>query len=490
MKYLKTIPVVLLLSVVLGLFMRSYQLQERYLYAHDGDLASWIVKDIIVDKHLRLIGQLTSEPGIFIGPLFYYALIPFYLITGMDPIGGVALSLLIGATAIISLYWVVWRLHDKLSAGYAGLIYAVSFSISQTEREVVPTTPVMLWTVWFYYFIHRLYQKDKQALLFLAVLFSLVWHINLALILLAPLVLLILFLKRTYFKLRDLYLPGLVFILLSAPLWLFELRHHFSQTRALVNSLLSIGGQKMDLLSKLSHVFLYAAKNATGIFWDNPLNLSIYLIPLLLIIGLFWLVFMSRVSRFQLLLTGLWIISFILFFTAHSINLSEYYLNGINILWVITAGLILSALHKYKFIRFIPLLFITLYIGYNIFLMLTRQINHFGYVEKKALVNYIKEDARSHNYPCVSVSYITDPGYNLGYRYFFYLAKLHVNEPKSGSPVYSIVFPLSRVNHLDRTFGALGVILPDYQRYSAEAVKISCTGPDTNLTGDMFGFTK
>ena len=98
---------------VLGIFMRTYQLVARYGYDHDNDLASWIIKDIVVDKHLRLVGQLTSAPGIYIGPLFYYALIPFYLLTRMDPVGGLGLSVIIGAASLFSLYYVVNKLHGR-----------------------------------------------------------------------------------------------------------------------------------------------------------------------------------------------------------------------------------------------------------------------------------------------------------------------------------------------------------------------------------------
>ena len=111
-------------------------------YTHDNDLAGWIVKDIVVDRHLRLIGQLTSSPGIFIGPLFYYLQIPFYLVTGMDPIGGAWLSVIVGLLGVASMWYV---------GGFIpAFIYATSFLIFNTEREVSPTTPVYLWSIWFF----------------------------------------------------------------------------------------------------------------------------------------------------------------------------------------------------------------------------------------------------------------------------------------------------------------------------------------------------
>lgn len=62
--------------ILLGLFFRTYKVVDNLSFAHDSDLYSWIAKDIIVDKHFRLIGQLTTAPGIYIGGLFYFLLFP------------------------------------------------------------------------------------------------------------------------------------------------------------------------------------------------------------------------------------------------------------------------------------------------------------------------------------------------------------------------------------------------------------------------------
>ena len=76
----------ILLGIILliGFFFRTYHIVEWLDFGHDADLYSWIIKDILVNHHPRLIGQLTSAPGIFIGPLFYYLLAPFFVLTKMD----------------------------------------------------------------------------------------------------------------------------------------------------------------------------------------------------------------------------------------------------------------------------------------------------------------------------------------------------------------------------------------------------------------------
>src|SRR3989344_8753028 len=106
--YFKGRPhLMLLLGILLiSLFFRTYQIIDRLDFGHDGDLSAWIVKDIIVNHHFRLLGQLTSAPGIFIGPLYYYLLIPFYVLTNMDPVGGAIMITILGILTTLSYYLV------------------------------------------------------------------------------------------------------------------------------------------------------------------------------------------------------------------------------------------------------------------------------------------------------------------------------------------------------------------------------------------------
>lgn len=471
----------LLFVLVLGLFFRTYQISERFLYAHDNDLASWIVKDIIVDRHLRLVGQETSAQGIFVGPLFYYALIPFYLLTRMDPIGTLGFSVVVAGLALTSIYFVVKKLYGARPALFAGLIYGASQGINLTEREVVPTTPVMLWTIWFFYAINLVWQGKKSGLLIAAVLFSLVWHINLALILLTPLVLINLF----RFKIKDFFLPIAIFLILSSPLFVFEVRHNFLQTKSLTASLSGLGGGHGQITDKVFHVVQYASKNINNLFWQRPGSISIYLLPAIFLGLIFYLSFKKLVPGYTLFLIISWLVLFVIFFALHPINLSEYYLNGMNIIWIMTAALFLANQKKV-----VSLTIISLFFFHNLYLLYAFPVNASGYIQKKAIVQYIAADAAKHNFPCAAVSYMTDVGYNFGYRYFFWLKKVKMAPVNSLAPVYTIVFPHPRANRLDETFGALGIVLPDYQRYNSDGIAVSCSGGDSNLTDSMFGFTK
>ena len=158
------------------------------------------------------------------------------------------------------------------------------------------------------------------------------------------------------------------------------------------------------------------------------------------------------------------------------------------VVWILGISAGLSFLYvRNKYLVYSLLL---IFISFNLVRFSNHPVNESGYVQKNALAGFIASDAKLHNYPCVAVSYITSPGYELGYRYIFYLHDLHVNQPSSQSPVYTIVFPHSEVDRIDKSFGALGLIYPDYERYNQEEDGKSCQAENANLMGPMFGFTR
>lgn len=482
------------LVILAGVILRVYRFDQLFYYGHDHDLAGWIIKDILFGKHIRLVGQETSNAGVFIGPLYYYLLTPFYLLTNLDPIGGIVLSTLIGVATIYSVYFVLGKIFTNQIGIIGSIIYTFSFSTVMTDREVVPTTPAMLWTVWFLYVVHLfLTGKQKRGWVFLGILVGLVLHINLALILTIPVALFAFLYSKTKINVKSIFVGIILGGVLVSPFVIFEVRHGFSQIKSITSSVTTdksyIEGTSKGVVAKLDRVMQLVFKNTDTLFGGNTIGINQKLTFVVLIGILIWLVFAKKISKGLFVSIVLWQTLFITFFTLNSINLSEYYLNGMNIIWITIASVFLGYIYMTKY-RIITPIFIFLFILLNCNRFFSIPINQSGYLQRKSIVSYIQEDAKAHGYKCISVSYITSPGNNLGYRYFFWRSGMHVNQPSSGSPVYSIVFPHSLVDRIDKSFGALGLIMPDYSRYTDEQVKQSCSGENSNVTDPMLGFTK
>lgn len=483
----------LLPILLLAFFLRIYNFKSFYIFSHDQDLASWIVKDILVNKHLRLIGQETSSQGVFIGALFYYMQIPFYLIGKMNPLPAIFLPLILGVFTVFSVFFVVNKIFGKKVGLIASLIYAGSALIVFTDREVAPTMPVMLWTIWYLYSLFLLYKnKQQKGFILWGILMTLVWHLNLALIILTPLVIIPFLFNKKKVDLKSLSLGIGIAIVGNLPFLIFEYLHGFNQTKSVFLSLTSnkdlIEGTSTGF-SKFDRVMQLVTKNSISIFSKNYFIKPAFFFVLLVLLYLY-LTKTNKISKFWALVFFFWQILYILFFSVNSLNVSEYYFNGMNIVWIILVSVFLEYLLKNKKLSVLAYVLIASFVIQNFLTVVNFNTDRKGYVEKIALVEEIKNDSEKHGYPCISISYITKPGYDLGYRYLYYINNMHVNRPNSGSPVYSVVYPLELVDRVDKTFGSLGLIYPDYDRYNEEQVKISCSGANSNLTDPMPGYTE
>ena len=492
-KFLTTANLIFIGILLLGIFLRFYQMKERFVYGHDHDLAFWIVKDILLNEHPRLIGQETSTQGIFIGPLYYYLQVPLFAIFRMDAIAEVVTSSLVGLFGIFTSYWVFSKTFDKRSGLIAGFLYAVSYIAVNNDREAVPTMPVIIWSIWFFYSLDLILKgKQKKGFFLIGILAGLIWHLSIALVIVLPLVVLAVILSKKRINLKWTIVGVIIVLILSAPLILFEIRHNFIQIQAFVRSLTSPQGDIYTGYSKFLRVFFLVNKNISIFIWNvGPLLTDKFVAIVLLTTAFILNLKKKMLNGNQGLLIFLWFVIYLLFFSIYSKTVSEYYLSGLFAVYLIVLSRFLALLYESKKMRAVALALIVLFGLYNLDRFLGQNIATNGYTQKRLLVSEIKKDSTQNGYPCVAISYITSPGYDLGYRYFFYAEDLHLNRISEKVPVYTIVFPLRKDNvKEDKAFGALGLIYPDYRRYPLDEVKKSCTGENINLTGSMFGYTQ
>ncbi len=219
-----------------GIFFRSYQIIERFDFSHDADLYSWIVKDILINHHPRLIGQLTSAPGVFIGPFFYYLLIPFFLLTRMDPIGISILGILIGVFTIFSYYFVLTKIFNKTAGLIAAFLHAILSSTINFDRWIVPTLPTKLWAIWYLYSLFMISKGNYSVLPLLAILIGLIWHIHIALTPTLIALPLAIFLSKKTPKIKGIIIFLILLLISSSPFIVFETRHNFSQSKSLIRN--------------------------------------------------------------------------------------------------------------------------------------------------------------------------------------------------------------------------------------------------------------
>lgn len=483
---------ILLLILLIGLFFRTYAVLDRFEFAHDGDLYSWIVKDIVVDGHLRLVGQETSAPGIFIGPLFYYLLIPFFLLTNMDPVGAIIPITIMGILTVLSLYWVFSKLFNIKIGLIAAFLYAILLETVQLDRRVVPSTPTNLWVIWYFYVVISLVRGNFKVLPLLGILIGLIWHIHIALappMIAAPIAIL---LSRKIPKLKQVLYFLLTLLISSLPLLVFESRHAFIQT---TNFLKNLGADYNGVsigIYKFQQVLQMVTKNINTLFFaphSFHFTQNIYFVLLILLSMIYLL--KKRVINYQVLTTFyVWILGVVLFFSISKSPISEYYFFNIEIIFILIISAYLYLLSKKsKVATILIVLFLSAVAIKNAHFLINQNYYHKGYKEKKGVVSFIKQEALQNGYPCVGISYITTPGENVGFRYLFYLNNIHLVHPSKEVPVYNIVIPEELSNEVQVKFAHIGLILPS-EIPTKDVLNKTCSGPNTNLTDPMFGYVE
>lgn len=488
-KVFKNPKFILILILLLGLFFRTYNALEYFQYGHDQDLAGWFVRDVVENKHLRLIGQETSTQGIFIGPLYYYMLVPFYILFGMDPVGGVVMITFLGMLSIFSVYYVFKKVFSEKEGLIASFIYAISFYTIFNDREVVPTMPVVVWTVWYFYGLNLLLKgKQRKGFLVLGILMGLIWHLNVTLVLLLPLIPVSLWLSKDRFKLKAVY-PGIIAgALLILPLIAFEVRHRFPQVKGFVSSMTTHQHAQITGWEKFLRVIHLLSKNLSGFFWGSFQEVSFETTLIIILAVFIYLVIKKVVSKNHAILLSLWLSFYVIFFSLYSKKLSEYYLNGTMFIWIFTITVGVSYLLSNKKLKMYGVGLLVFFSLVNAERFFSLELPKNGYLYRKAIVAEIKRDATERGYPCQAVSYITAPGYEFGYRYLFYLEEMHIRRPEAEIPVYTIVFPLNdKLFPTDKKFGHIGLINPDYSVYNMQDIMKSCSGENPNISDPMWG---
>ncbi|MBI2599854.1 glycosyltransferase family 39 protein, partial [Candidatus Daviesbacteria bacterium] len=480
----------LILGIILliSLFFRTYKVIDRFGFAGDGDLFSWIVKDILVNQHLRLSGQQTSALGIFIGPLFYYLLTPFFLLFKMDPIGAIIPVTIIGIFTTLSYYFVFTKLFNNRVGLIVAFLHATLLSSVQFDRMVVPSTLTNIWTVWYFFAIISISRGNYQVLPLLGILIGLIWHIHIALIPALVAIPTAFLVSKKLPNKKNIILFLLTFSFTSLPLIVFEVRHNFQQVVSLLNNFSTTregatGLYKfilvINMIVKNINTLLFAPQSFN--FTDNIYFASIILISAVFLIGRKIITFKEIVPLY------VWIVGVILFFSLSSSPISEYYFANIEIIFLFFTSLLLYLLFissiqgRYLVLGVLAIIFIK-----NAYFFISQDYYHKGYQEKKAVVDYIIQDAANKNFPCFAINYITSPGENVGFRYFFFLKNVHLAVPGRGSPVYSIVIP-EELAESKVKFNHIGIIPPE-EIPPRELMAEACSGENTNLTEPMGGY--
>lgn len=149
-------PVTWLILVIalVALLLRVWNLSESVLFLGDQGRDALIVANIFQDFDPVFIGPVTSVGNMYLGPAYYYFMLPFLLMSYPSPLGPAYAIAILGAVTVFMLYYWGRELVGKRAAAIAAVLLAfnaVAVELSRFSWNPNPApfvTLVLMWAVW------------------------------------------------------------------------------------------------------------------------------------------------------------------------------------------------------------------------------------------------------------------------------------------------------------------------------------------------------
>lgn len=227
---------ILIVILLFAAYLRLYKIGNYLTFLGDEGRDVLVVKRMIVDHKFTLLGPTASVGGFFLGPMYYYFMLPFLWAWSLDPVGPAVMVGLFGIATVFLVYLTGSALFGVITGLIASGLYAfsplvIAYSRSSWNPNVVPFFATLL-----IYLLWRLVSKKHSwDPLFIGVVLGIGIQLHYLFLFLFPVVAIWYVINRKVLK------PGRVFLLTTlgfcigaSPFIAFEVRHGFANTKTIV----------------------------------------------------------------------------------------------------------------------------------------------------------------------------------------------------------------------------------------------------------------
>lgn len=121
----RNVGIFLILFFGLGVFLRFYKIGGTFMFQGDQGRDAIVVKRMLYDRDLTLLGPVTSVGNMYLGPLYYYFMAPFLAFTFPNPVGPVIGVAILDVATLVLIYFVGKEIFDKRVGLFGLAIYSV-----------------------------------------------------------------------------------------------------------------------------------------------------------------------------------------------------------------------------------------------------------------------------------------------------------------------------------------------------------------------------
>lgn len=231
--------IILFLILAVAAYVRLWQISDYMTFLGDEGRDVLVVKRMIVDHKWTLLGPTASVGGFFLGPIYYYFMLPFLWLWRLDPTGPAVMVALFGIATV----YVVYRIGRDFFSENVGLsaaaLYALSPVVIAFSRSSWNPNVVQFFSALLVYFLWRAEREAKKKyFIFIGIALGIGLQLHYLFSFLGVVTLIWFFIIKNKRPLgKSIGLTSAGFLIGYAPFLLFELRHGFPNTITLLRFL-------------------------------------------------------------------------------------------------------------------------------------------------------------------------------------------------------------------------------------------------------------
>ncbi len=338
-KVTKVILIILMAGFLYRLLLTS---NGNFLFNMDNARDFIDVREMVSLHKLRLTGPTSAIAGLYNGPLWYYLLAVPYIISGGDPYGAILMEIILWFTGGFFLLKLIRGFSGWLIIPIGMVWIASNYIVLATLYSFNPNPVTLLTPVFIYGLVEYLKGKRLWMILvwFLAGAF---FNFEMNFGLFTPLIIILsLILANKKLLLDKFFWIGiLIFILTLMPQLLFDLKHQFIMSKAVVSFLAENKSSGFNPLSRVTII----GKSYYDVFQGTMMNQKILSWTILLLAIPTAIFLLSKKSKnIIVLVTSLFILIPFIGYLILPVSVNSWHLGGFA-----SASLILIAFIIYRF---------------------------------------------------------------------------------------------------------------------------------------------
>jgi 4-amino-4-deoxy-L-arabinose transferase-like glycosyltransferase len=362
------IEVAILIGIlIIASFMRLYRISDYMTFLGDEGRDAIVAREIL-HGNFTLLGPRASAGDFFLGPIYYYMMAPFLLLTYYDPVGPAIMVALFGIATVFLVYYVGRRFFDPKSALIAAGLYSIAPLVIAYSRSSWNPNPMPFFSLLMLFLLYEGVKGDRKILfLVVGLLLGIAMQLHYLSTFLGAIIFFFVifgeFLKdRKKFIIKSIYSYLLIatgFIGGLLPFLFFEARHGFPNIRTITSFVFetnsttgyvpgsSFGENIYDVFFRLFTrvVVNYPAPNMLD--HSFHLNLEIWKLGAMILAICSIIVLMVSKEKLKVLLLMLWLVVGVSLFGLYRRSIYDYYLGFLFPLPFLLIGNLISRTFEY-----------------------------------------------------------------------------------------------------------------------------------------------